>query len=140
MDIPEPIDFSNEDINILDNFSKNYNNLIEHINDQNINSYMNFIVEQMFLANKYFNDQEPWKKKSDTKRLKTIIYSSLELIRKISILLYPIIPNTSLKVLNIFDIKEDGINIETIKNNKFLKPGEKINKIGILFNKVSNND
>ena len=62
MDIPEPIDFSNEDINILDNFSKNYNNLIEHINDQNINSYMNFIVEQMFLANKYFNDQEPWKK------------------------------------------------------------------------------
>ena len=79
-------------------------------------------------------------KKSDTKRLKTIIYSSLELIRKISILLYPIIPNTSLKVLNIFDIKEDGINIETIKNNKFLKPGEKINKIGILFNKVSNND
>ena len=67
MDIPEPIDFSNEDINILDNFSKNYNNLIEHINDQNINSYMNFIVEQMFLANKYFNDQEPWKKKSDTK-------------------------------------------------------------------------
>ena len=140
MDIPEPIDFSNEDINVLDNFSKNYNNLIEHINDQNINSYMNFIVEQMFLANKYFNDQEPWKKKSDTKRLKTIIYSSLELIRKISILLYPIIPNTSLKVLNIFGIKEDGINIETIKNNKFLKPGEKINKIGILFNKVSNND
>ena len=140
MDIPEPIDFSNEDINILDNFSKNYNNLIEHINDQNINSYMNFIVEQMFLANKYFNDQEPWKKKSDTNRLKTIIYSSLELIRKISILLYPIIPNTSLKVLNIFGIKEDGINIETIKNNKFLKPGEKINKIGILFNKVSNND
>ena len=24
---------------------------------------MNFIVDQMFLANKYFNDQEPWKKR-----------------------------------------------------------------------------
>ena len=26
---------------------------------------MNFIVESLFAANKYFNDQEPWKKKSD---------------------------------------------------------------------------
>ena len=45
---------------------------------------MNFIVDQMFLANKYFNDQEPWKKKDDIKRLNTIIYTSLELLRKIS--------------------------------------------------------
>ena len=54
---------NNEDLNILNNFSNNYNNIIEYINNQNINSYMNFIVDQMFLANKYFNDQEPWKKK-----------------------------------------------------------------------------
>ena len=43
---------------------------------------MNFIVDQMFLANKYFNDQEPWKKKNDVKRLNTIIYTSLELNKK----------------------------------------------------------
>ena len=42
----------------------------------------------LFAANKYFNDQEPWKKKNDVKRLDTINYVSLELIRKISILLY----------------------------------------------------
>ena len=57
----------------------------------------------MFLANKYFNDQEPWKKMK-LKRLNTIIYVSLKLIRKISILLYPVIPGSSLKVLNIFNI------------------------------------
>ena len=87
---------------------------------------MNFIVDQMFLANKYFNDQEPWKKKKCSKDLNTIIYTSLELIRKISILLYPVIPNSSLKVLNIFNIKEKMLNIETINNNEFLKPGLKI--------------
>ena len=101
---------------------------------------MNFIVDQMFNGNKYFNDQEPWKKKNNQKRLNTIIYTSLELIRKISILLYPVIPNASLKALNIFNIKEKMINIETITNNKFLNPGEKINKINILFNKVVSND
>ena len=79
-------------------------------------------------------------KKEGYKRLSAIIYTSLELIRKISILLYPVIPNSSLKALNIFNIKENNINIETIKNHEFLKQGMTINKINILFNKVVAND
>ena len=94
----------------------------------------------MFLANKYFNDQEPWKKKNDTIRLNTIIYTSLELIRKISILLYPVIPDSSLKALEIFNIKESMINFETIKNHNYLKSNIEIRKINILFNKINNND
>ena len=140
LEVPEKDSLTNDDLVILNSFSENYKNLIDFINDQNINSYMNFIVDQMFIANKYFNDQEPWKKKDDVKRLKTIIYTSLELIRKISTLLYPVIPQSSLKALSIFKIKEDEIDIETIKNNSFLKPGLAINKIDILFNKIITND
>ena len=66
--------------------------------------------------------------------------TSLELIRKISILLYPVIPDSSLKVLNIFNIKEDMINFETIKNHDYLKTNIKIKKINILFNKIISND
>tara|TARA_B100000965_G_scaffold385775_1_gene387336 strand:- start:982 stop:2520 length:1539 start_codon:yes stop_codon:yes gene_type:complete len=138
--VPQIDSLSKEDLTILDYFSENYDKLTNYINDQNINSYMNFIVDQMFVANKYFNDQEPWKKKDNVKRLKNIIYTSLELIRKISILLYPVIPQSSLKALNIFDIQENEINIETIKNNTFLKQGSVIKKIDILFNKVNIND
>ena len=138
--IPKINEFNQDDKKILNNFSENYENLINYINNQNVNSYMNFIVDQMFLANKYFNDQEPWKKKDDINRLNTIIYTSLELIRKISILLYPVIPSSSLKALNIFNIKEEMIKIETIKNHEFLKQNVEINKINILFNKVVSND
>ena len=138
--VPKPDIFTNDDLKILNNFSKNYENLIEYVDNQNINSYMNFIVDQMFQANKYFNDQEPWKKKQDIKRLSTIIYTSLELIRKISLLLYPVIPDSSLKALSIFNIKENNINFDTIKNNEYLNPNLKINKIKILFNKINNND
>ena len=94
----------------------------------------------MFLANKYFNDQEPWKKKDDKKRLNTIIYTSLEILRKISLLLYPVIPNSSLKALSIFNIKEGDLTIDSIQNNNFLKPNLVLKKIGILFNKIDNND
>ncbi len=95
-------------------------------------------METLFSANKYFNDQEPWNKKNDLDRLNTIIYVSLELIRKISILMYPIIPETSLKALNIFNIKEKDINFNSLINNEFLKQGMKINKINILIKKIIN--
>ena len=107
--VPDEIKFNEHDKKILNNYSKNINNLRKFIDEQKLNNYVDFIINSLFEANKYFNDQEPWKKKNDKKRLKTIIYTSLELIRKISIMLYPIIPFSSIKALKIFNIKEKDI-------------------------------
>ena len=136
LEIPNNANFENEDHNILNKFDENYNNLINEIDNQNINYYINFVINQLFAANKYFNDQEPWNKKKDIKRLNTILYVSLELIRKISILLYPVIPESALKVLSIFNVKETELTYISIKNNNFLKPKTKIKKIEILFKKI----
>ena len=138
LEIPKNIKFNNEDLNLLNRFKENYSKIENAINKQDINFYMNFLMETLFAANKYFNDQEPWNKKNDLDRLNTIIYVSLELIRKISILMYPIIPETSLKALNIFNIKEKDINFNSLINNEFLKQGMKINKINILIKKIIN--
>ena len=138
--VPKDIKFEKEDLNILDRYKDNLSKIREKINNQDINFYIEFIVNSLFEANKYFNDQEPWNKKSDKKRLNTILYVSLELIRKISILLYPVIPDSSLKALEIFNIKESMINFETIKNHNYLKSNIEIKKINILFNKINNND
>ena len=134
--IPENIKYNNEDIEILDKFKNNYNKLEDAINKQDINFYMNFLIDMLFASNKYFNDQAPWNKKNDNIRLNTIIYVSLELIRKISVLMYPIIPDTSLKALSIFDIKENEIKFKSLLNNEYLKHGVQIKKINILFNKI----
>ena len=64
----------------------------------------------------------------------------MELIRKISLLLYPVIPDSALKALSIFNIKEENLNIDSIKNNNYLEPNLEINKINILFNKIKTND
>ena len=138
--IPEKGDFSNQDIKILSVFEKEYNNLVNFIDTQNLNFYINFIVDNLFAANKYFNDEEPWNKKGDLKRLNTIVYVALELIRKFALLLYPIIPETSLKVLKIFDMSENDIQLATIKNHELNKKNAKINKIGILFKKIDKDD
>ena len=111
--VPEKYNFTKEDLKILNDIKENIGNIEKQI-----------------------NDQAPWTKKDDSLRLNTIVFVSLELIRKISILLYPIIPNTALKVLNIFSMKEKDIKFDTISNNEYLKDKKEIIKLGILFEKI----
>ena len=127
--------FTDEDLEILKPLN-NLDKIRSFIDNQDINQYMSFIVDRLFAANKYFNDQEPWKKKDDRLRLNTIVYTALELIRKITILLYPVMPETSVKVLNIFDETENSIDFSSIDNNEILKKYLKINKLDILFKKI----
>ena len=134
--VPEKIKFENDDIEILDKYSQNLNKLRFEIDNQNINYYIDYIVNRLFEANKYFNDQEPWKKKDDKIRLNTIVYTTLEIVRKVTFLLYPIIPQSSLKALKIFNLEEKDVIFQSIGNNEFLKKGSAINKIDILFNKI----
>ncbi|MDA9682618.1 methionine--tRNA ligase [Candidatus Pelagibacter sp.] len=127
--------YNNDDLEILKPLN-NLDKIRSFIDNQDINQYMNFIIDRLFAANKYFNDQEPWKKKDDRLRLNTIVYTALELIRKITILLYPVMPETSVKVLNIFNETENTIDFTSINNNEILKKDLKINKLDILFKKI----
>ena len=138
--IPEKVEFEKEDLDILEKFSRNLALIRNKIDNQDINFYIDFIVNSLFEANKYFNDQEPWKKKNNITRLNTIVYTTLEIVRKISFLLYPIIPESTLKALKIFNINENEISLSTVANNDFLVKGNSINKIDILFNKIEKKD
>ena len=138
--ISNNIEFQHDDLTILNKYKDNLSNIRDKIDNQDINFYIDYIINSLFEANKYFNDQEPWKKKNDPIRLHTIVYTTLEIVRKISFLLYPIIPNSSLKALKIFDLNESDINLSSIENNEFLVKGSRINKIDILFKKIEKNN
>jgi methionyl-tRNA synthetase len=134
--IPEKIEFNNDDLEILNKYKDNIEIIRNKIDCQDVNFYIDNIINSLFAANKYFNDQEPWKKKDDIVRLNTIVYTTLEIVRKISYLLFPIIPESSLKALKIFNLEEKDINLSSIERHEFLIKGDKINKIDILFKKI----
>ena len=134
--IPSNIEFNEDDNKILNKYKDNLEIIREKIDHLDLNFYMENIVNSLFEANKYFNDQEPWSKKDDLTRLNTIVYTTLEIIRKISILLYPVIPDSSLKALKILDLKENSINFSSLSDHNYLQSGKKINKIDILFKKI----
>ena len=138
--IPKDIKFEKEDLMILDKYKNNLTKIRDKIDTQDVNFYIDFIINSLFEANKYFNDQEPWKKKEDLVRLNTIVFTTLEIVRKISFLLYPIIPQSTIKALKIFDLNENDINFASVGNNEALLKGSKLNKIDILFKKIDKNN
>ena len=138
--VPHINKFNSEDLIMLNKFTDNLSNIRKEIDNQNLNFYINFIISALFEANKYFNDQEPWKKKDNRERLDTIVYTSLEMIRKISFMLYPIIPDSIKKALKIFDLNIEDIKFDTIASHVYLKNGNNINKIDILFKKIEKSD
>lgn len=84
-------------------------------------------------ANKYVNDTEPWNIK-DKKRLSTILYTLLESLRYIAILLSPFIPETSGRIFDQLNLKKK-FSIEDLKWG-ILKEGHEIKRGRILFEKV----
>ena len=91
------------------------------MNNQQLNEYIKTVVSFSFDANKYFNDSEPWAvKKNDPERMNAILFTIVEQIKNISILLNPIIPNATNKVLAMINISEQNISIDKIKDDNTL--------------------
>ena len=134
--IPKISQTNNEDKELLDNLRNNIPNLINLMNKQNLNDYIKMVVKFSFEANKYFNDSEPWTvKKTDIAKMNVILHTATEQIKNISILLNPIIPNATAKVLKTLNIDKSEIKIENIKNSKILDYDKELGNLEILFTK-----
>ncbi len=108
------------------------------MDNQNLNNYIKSVINISFLTNKYINDEEPWKlKKNNIEKMNNILHLALEQIAKISILLNPIIPEKSLKVLDALNINIDSRNLAFLDEKNILGDDIKIKKLDILFKKIA---
>ena len=99
------------------------------------------VVNFSFEANKYFNDSEPWKfKDKDPDRMNAILFTIVEQIKNISILLNPIIPNATNKVFSMINLSEEDISIDKIKDNNILNNKKELGNLDILFNKIEDDN
>ena len=139
--IPKANKMNNIDQELINDIKKKIPNLINLINKQNLNEYLKIVIKFSFAANKYFNDSEPWAKKNkNPERMQTILFTICEQIKNISILLNPIIPLTTNKVLNTMNIEEKNLSINSIIENKFLNHDKELKNLEILFKKIENDN
>ena len=139
--IPKKSKLSESDIKLIQNVKNNLPKLIDYINNQNLNEYIKMVVNFSFEANKYFNDSEPWVLKTkDTGRMNAILHTILEQIKNISILLHPIIPVSTKKVLDTINLSDKDISIENIKKNDIFDYNLELKNLDILFKKIENDN
>ena len=139
--LPKPSKLEKVDLNLMNNLTNKVNELIEDMNKQDLNSYMKKVVEFSFSANKYFNDLEPWAlKKTNIERMNTILYSIVTQIKNISILLSPIIPISSNKILDIMNLPKECRLLKAIHDINIFDHNLEFKKISILFKKIENDN
>ena len=107
------------------------------MDSQNLNNYIKSVINLSFLTNKYINDEEPWKLfKTDKEKMNNILHIALEQIAKITILLNPIIPDSTAKVLDALNIKEKLRNLSFLDGEIIIPDDLEIKKLNILFKKI----
>ena len=100
-------------------------------------------LKEVFLllneTNIYVDKQDPWNlKKTNIERMNTVLSVSIEIIRRATILLYPIMPESCNKILSLLNIDNNDINI----SNYELIPSEPIiiNDPYPIFPRIEPND
>ncbi|MFJ5487440.1 methionine--tRNA ligase [Hansschlegelia beijingensis] len=75
-------------------------------------------------ANRYFAGQEPWAlKKTDPERMATVLYVTLEVVRQVSILAQPFMPEASSKLLDLLGAPLDKRDFAALGEGGRLVPG-----------------
>ena len=72
--------------------------------------------------------------------MNSILNTITHQIKNISILLNPIIPNSTKKILNTINVKEEDIKISNISNKDILNYNEDLKSLEILFTKIENDN
>ncbi|BAO66213.1 methionine--tRNA ligase [Candidatus Karelsulcia muelleri] len=125
-----------KDLYILDNIKKSTLKIGFFIEKYNFKYALIKFMNLARLGNKYLTLEEPWKKfKLNKKRVKTIIYISLQIIGALGYLSNPFLPFTSKKILKMLNLKKKKWNF-ILKSNEIVKPGLKLLEFNFLFKKI----
>ncbi len=105
--ISEPGAFTAEDTAILAATDAIYAIARSEMDRQAITRYLDAVWAVIANVNRYFAAQEPWaKKKTDPKRMETILYVTVECVRQFAILAQPAMPGLAARLLDLLAIGE----------------------------------
>ncbi|MHA1558799.1 MAG: methionine--tRNA ligase [Alphaproteobacteria bacterium] len=131
---PPPFSLTIEDKNML-SLSACLPEFDSYIKDFSLNRYICAIFEHINQANKYMEIHKPWElKKTNHKRMQTVLYVLLDKIRQIAMFTQPILPVTSDKILSYLAVSTSKRKFSCL--NDALKCGIILEKPEPLFSKL----
>lgn len=139
--VPEPKELKEVDQTLIKKTEETTQKVDEFMASFNPANALSSIWELIQDANRYIDQQAPWNLASsgDKDRLDTVIYTLLETLRRISILISPFLPNTAEEIQRQLGYKDVQFAWDLIKDVK-IPSNQKLNKGKILFPKVERKD
>ncbi|MBU2580472.1 MAG: methionine--tRNA ligase [Alphaproteobacteria bacterium] len=125
--VPQPGAFTDADEAILAQADLMYEAARQSMGRQAIGKYLDGVWAVVAEANRYFAGEEPWtKKKTDFKRMETILYVTAEVVRQIAILAQPAVPVSAGKLLDLLAIGEGARDFAALGAGGRLTPGTQL--------------
>jgi len=122
--VSEPGDFTAADTTILAAADAVYAKAREAMDRQALTKYLDAVWAVVADANRYFAGEEPWaKKKTDFKRMETILYVTAEVVRQVAVLSAPVMPRSAGKLLDLLAQPDDARAFKALGEAGRLVPG-----------------
>jgi methionyl-tRNA synthetase len=103
--VPQPGKLTEADENLLALARAVPDTARRHVDTQALHLYVEACWKVLAEANRYFSAQEPWKlKKTDPERMATVLWATIEVVRIISILIQPVMPESAGKILDLLGV------------------------------------
>ena len=132
--VPKNMGFTPDDSKLITHAYEILPKLREDYNSQLFNVALERVWGLVAASNKYIDEQAPWKlRKADTDRMHTVLYTLLETIRCIGILLQPIMPGSSEKILNQLAVDTSKRSFAALNSNDCLEAGTSLQKPNPIF-------
>ena len=132
--VPKNMGFTPDDSKLITHAYEILPKLREDYNSQLFNVALERVWVLVAASNKYIDEQAPWKlRKTDPDRMHTVLYTLLETIRCIGILLQPIMPGSSEKILNQLAVDTSKRSFAALNSNDGLEAGTSLQKPNPIF-------
>ena len=106
--VPEHGEFAEADRKILDEAAALYEPVRADFDEQAFHRALERIWTVLADTNAYFAEQEPWtlRKNGELDRMNTVLYVTLEVVRQVALLLQPVMPDSTAKLLTLLGVPE----------------------------------
>ena len=114
--------YSVEDKIFIEEFQNLFSKVKVEINKQSFHQALKLIWQVISSANKFVDEQAPWKlKNANLNRMNDVLWILSESIRTISIIIQPFMPTSASKILNQLSVLENERTFEFLKSDVFIK-------------------
>ncbi|MBB3949881.1 methionine--tRNA ligase [Aureimonas jatrophae] len=125
--LPTPGELTEADHAILDLSGTLLERCRAAIDRQELHVMLAAIVSVVSEANRYFAAQEPWVlRKTDPARMGTVLYVTIEVVRRAALLLQPVMPDAMSKLLDLLSVGETERAFVELSQGRMLQFGRSL--------------